>query len=142
MRPSFSLEGLVRKIRLAILKKDVVIAGRCRQCGACCSRVNLDIDGQWIKSRTRFNQMVSDFPDYRRFEIIDTDRDGHLEFACTWLLPDGRCRDHSHRLAICRDFPNKPMFFMNGVLPDGCGFRVQEAVPFDRMLMRELKRRE
>jgi hypothetical protein len=131
---SFTLSGLIRYIKLKLLGRDIIISGSCLQCGRCCRKLCLEIKGRWATSENKFYNLVKNNPDYERFKIIGRDEQGFLEFACTWLQEDGSCHDHDNRLRICRDFPEKDMFFMNGILPEGCGYSVHEAVPFDKIL--------
>jgi Fe-S-cluster containining protein len=139
MRVSYSLIGWVRYLRLKVLGKQVIVRGRCRQCGACCRRMNLDIGGSWVFSVRRFKSLVRDNPAYARFEIIGRDWNGLLAFACTWLQEDGTCRDYANRLEICETYPHRELYFTNGLLFSGCGYRFEEVVCFERLLKKKAR---
>ncbi|MBW2608769.1 MAG: YkgJ family cysteine cluster protein [Deltaproteobacteria bacterium] len=138
---SFTLTGLIRYIKLKLLGRDIIISGSCLQCGLCCRKLCLEIKGRWVTSENTFYKLVKANSDYERFKIIGRDEQGFLEFACTCLQEDGSCRDHDNRLKICRDFPEKDMFFMNGILPEGCGYSVQEWVSFEKILKKTIRKK-
>ncbi len=140
MSVSFSIKGFIRFIKLKLLRKEIVISGSCRMCGACCRKLNLDIGGSWVSSYEKFRELVEKNPDYERFEITGKDRNNLLEFRCTWLKEDGTCKNHDQRLDICREFPDKTMFFMDGQLPKGCGFKAEESIPFNRVLEKQIEK--
>lgn len=136
----FTFSGFIRWLKAKVLGRDIILTGGCRRCGTCCKKLSLNIKGSWISSARRFNKLVRDNPDYERFKIIGRDSHGFLEFACTWLREDGTCKDYESRLRICREFPDKDMFFMNGVLPSGCGYGVEQGVPFGDILEKQMKK--
>ena len=139
MFSSFSVNGLVRYLKLKLLGRDIIISGSCHQCGSCCRKLSLDINGSWVSSISEFNELVENNPDYIRFKIIGRDKYGFLEFTCTWLQEDGTCLDYQNRFKICKDYPNKNMFFIDGILLPQCGYSMQESVPFKKILKKKMK---
>jgi Fe-S-cluster containining protein len=140
MFSSLTFAGLIRYLKHALLGKDIIITGSCRQCGSCCRKLSLDIKGSWLTSVSLFNELVQDSPDYKRFRIIGKDKHGFLEFACAWLQEDGKCLDYENRLRICKDFPDKKMFLMNGVVPAECAYVMQQGTPFEKILKKKMKK--
>ncbi|MBF0275734.1 MAG: YkgJ family cysteine cluster protein [Nitrospinae bacterium] len=130
----FSPGYLYRYFFLQLSGKEVIVSGRCRQCGSCCKELSLDIDGEWIKSEKNFERLKSRYPEYDRMEITGRDSSGNLTFQCTWLSEENMCKDHENRLEICDTFPNKELYIMGGKLPDGCGYKLQAGVPFNKVL--------
>jgi uncharacterized protein len=139
MKLPFTISGFFRFLKLKLMRREILISGGCRRCGACCRKVSLDIGGSWVKSESQYRKLVSDNPDYERFTITGRDPQGHLEFTCSWLQEEGSCRDYENRLKICDGFPDKRIFFMNGSLPGDCGYSIREGTPFEKVLEREVK---
>ncbi|MFT5698234.1 MAG: hypothetical protein ACI8ZB_001088 [Desulforhopalus sp.] len=130
----FTIVGFTHYIILKLRKKEIIIGGSCHCCGDCCRRLSLDDGNGWIRSKKKFAVVVSANPQYKCFEIIGTDNNGYLLFACTLLSDDGKCGDYSNRFQFCRDFPDKNLIFCGGGLPSGCGYRFQSVVPFAKIL--------
>ncbi len=84
--------------------------------------------------KKKFFAVLQDYPEYQRFVISGKDDQGFLQFSCTWLTDDGLCRDHTNRLALCTNFPDKGLYFCGGALPPGCGYAINEVRPFSRYL--------
>lgn len=78
--------------------------------------------------------MLVHYPKYKRFQITGKDDQGFLLFSCAWLSNDGLCKDHSKRLPLCKNFPDKTLHFCGGRLPAGCGYHIGEVRPFSRYL--------
>jgi Fe-S-cluster containining protein len=132
--------GVLRYLRMKLLGRQVIVRGQCEMCGACCKKISLDIGGSWVRSVRRFKRLVRKNSDYARFEITGRDRNGYLEFRCTWLQKDGTCRDYDNRLQICRSYPDTELYFTNGKLIKGCGFALEEVPDFERLLKRKIRR--
>jgi len=137
---TFSLVALLWQIRLKITGKTILLSGTCKGCGACCQKLNLEVAGGWIRSDVHFQEMIVDHPEFSRFKIIGKDEKGYLQFSCSWLTSEGSCQDYQRRLAICRNFPETSLVFCGGGLPEGCGYRFHEGIPFDKVLEREKKK--
>jgi uncharacterized cysteine cluster protein YcgN (CxxCxxCC family) len=129
-----SLSGWWRHLRLRLTGKELILTGKCRQCGACCQRLQLEQSRRWLRSRRAFKRLVRDHPEFSRFAISGRDNQGLLVFNCQMLGTDNRCHDYANRPQLCRDFPHKGIFFCGGALPPGCGFTLSEGVPFSRRL--------
>ena len=136
----FSLAALLWQIRMKILGKSILLSGTCRGCGACCQKINLEVSGGWIRSDALFQKLIIDHPEFDRFKIIGKDKHGYLQFSCSWLTPEGNCRDYQNRLAICRNFPETSLVFSGGGLPEGCCYRFHEGIPFAKVLETEKKK--
>ncbi len=137
---SFNLTGFIRLIKDRLFGRKIIISGSCRQCGACCRRLCLVIKNNWAKSIEEFNTLKKKNPEYERFRPIDKDDSGFLLFECTWLLPDNTCKDHKNRFELCKKFPETDIFFMNGVLPKTCGFKMNQAIPFQKELEKRISK--
>ena len=95
------------------------ITGECKKCGKCCNYM-YSYDTYTEKE---FKIMQFLFPAYKRFYIKGKDEDGNLIFACKLVTPEGLCSDYSHRLAMCKNYPAKRIFYP-AKLHEGCGYKV------------------
>ncbi|MGE4553548.1 MAG: YkgJ family cysteine cluster protein [Desulfovibrionaceae bacterium] len=102
----------------------VRVAGECRQCGYCCREIRIWADGGWIASRRALRRLLRSEPEYARLEVVGRDPAGRLIFTCSWLTEDGRCRDHEHRLDLCRSHPGPGLYFAGVELSPLCGYRM------------------
>lgn len=118
---------------------NVVVFGSCRRCGRCCRRISLVFKGVRVENERRFEKLVKRHPEYGRFYIAGWSEKGFPEFACSWLTPEGTCRDHENRLDICSGFPTKTMYYLGGELPPGCGYRFVDASKFESALKKAKK---
>lgn len=137
-----SLLGFLRYLRLRLFGKTILVTGTCNGCGTCCKSISLESGGGWIRSEKKFERIVEDFPQYSRFEIIDRDNQGFLLFNCSWVTPEGICRDYENRLPLCKAFPETSLVFSGGKLPQNCGYKFSEVVPFEKILSREMKKKK
>lgn len=136
----YSLSGWYRFVRMKLAGKRVVVTGRCNMCGRCCQRVSLEAGGRWLRNDAEFRRLVKIYPEYVRFTITGRDGQGFLLFTCSWYdEASGVCRDHEHRLEICRNYPDTDLYFTGGEIHDGCGYRFREVVPFEKILNQELE---
>lgn len=119
--------------------RNVMIYGSCRQCGRCCRGVSLVFEGVRVKNERQFKKLVKRNPEYGRFFINGQSERGFPEFACSWLTPEGTCRDHENRLDICSRFPTRTMYFLGGELPPGCGYRFVKKGKFEAALNKAKK---
>ncbi len=136
---SFSLMGLIRYLRIQVMGKELLVTGSCRCCGNCCREINLEGVRGWLRSEKDFHKVVENYPEYERFQILGKDQQGYLQFSCSWLGDAGLCRDHANRLSLCKNFPDKNLYFCGGTVPSGCGYRINEVRPFSRYLADEVK---
>lgn len=136
----YSILGWFRVVRLKLTGKRVVVTGSCNLCGRCCRRVSLEAGGRWLRSEAEFRRLVKIYPEYWRFTVTGRDSQGFLLFTCSWYdEASGVCRDHDHRLEICRGYPDIDLYFTGGEIHDGCGYRFSEVVPFEKILNQELE---
>jgi len=134
------LKGFISFVILKLKGQEPLRVGECNQCGQCCRGFRVKSDGQWIKTRKQFDQLVQRKKEYARLFCVD-EIDGYLNFSCTWLTTDGICKDHQNRLAICNEYPSTNRFYTGNELPDYCGYAIKAAVPFDKVLKKEMKQR-
>jgi len=139
---TYSPMGLIRHLRMVLMGKELLITGSCHCCGNCCKKINLEGLGGWLRSENDFYAVLHEYPEYERFQIIGKDEQGFIQFSCTWLTDEGICRDHTNRLSLCMNFPDKSLHFCGGKLPSGCGYSINEVRPFDRYLEDEVKEKE
>ncbi len=139
---TYSPMGLIRYLRMRVMGKELLITGSCHCCGNCCKKINLEGVRGWLRSEKEFFEVLHDYPEYERFQITGKDEQGFLQFSCTWLTDQGLCSDHTKRLALCMNFPDKSLHFCGGKLPPGCGYSIDEVRPFDRYLEDEVKEKE
>lgn len=131
--------GLIRYLRMLLMGRELLITGSCHCCGNCCKKINLEGVGGWLRSERDFYEVLREHPEYERFQVIGKDAQGFVQFSCTWLTTEGLCRDHTKRLALCMNFPDKSLHFCGGQLPAGCGYSIDEVRPFDKYLEDEVK---
>jgi hypothetical protein len=120
-------------------QKIPVIRGHCKKCGNCCRQLNICEEGKWVATSRHFKQILKESPEYERFEITGKNKNGSLNFKCTWLNEDGTCKDYTNRLDICRDFPDSMAIMNQGVLPDGCGFEIYIENSFEYILQKTVQ---
>lgn len=137
-----SIAGWWRHLRLRLTGKELILTGHCQQCGTCCRRLQLEQKNHWLRSKREFRALVKAHPEFSRFVICDRDRQGLLVFNCQSLGADNRCQDYENRPQLCRDFPNKGIFFCGGSLPKGCGYTLSEGIPFDKLLQQHDKKND
>ena len=139
---TYSPLGLIRYLRMLVMGKELLITGSCHCCGNCCKKINLEGVRGWLRSEKEFFEVLQDYPEYERFKITGKDDQGFIQFSCTWLTDEGLCRDHTKRLALCMNFPDKSLHFCGGKLPSGCGYSIVEVRPFDKYLEDEVKEKQ
>lgn len=136
---SYSPLGLIRYLRMLLMGRELLVTGSCYCCGNCCKKINLEGARGWLRSEKEFFEVLHDYPEYERFQITGKDDQGFIQISCTWLTAEGNCRDHTKRLALCMNFPDKSLHFCGGKLPPGCGYSIDEVRPFDKYLEDEVK---
>lgn len=102
-------------------------------CGKCCRGISLYVNGRWMRSEKHFLKAKKYDPDLERFEILDKS-DGLLKFSCRCLTSDGTCGDYENRPQLCRNFPSPDIYYQDGQLPGGCGFRMSTELDFEKIL--------
>lgn len=131
---SYSFLGFVRYLRMRCMGKELLVTGSCRCCGNCCRKINLEGVKGWLRSEKDFIEVLCEYPEYERFVPTGKDDQGFLQFSCSWLSDTGLCCDHTNRLPLCCNFPDKNLHFCGGALPPGCGFMINEVRPFSSYL--------
>lgn len=139
---SVTISGIIRHVYLKLAGKEYIIEGSCKSCGECCRLINLKYEKGWIRSLSQFEELIEDSPEYERFSVVSEGKNGFLQFTCTWLTESNICGDYPERLEICRKYPSKSLYLCGGQMLKGCGYRLNEVVPFKKYLERELKRRK
>lgn len=138
---SLSPANLFRLAGVKVAGKDFLVSGSCNGCGHCCERINLRSHEGWIRTEKQFIALMNRLPEYKRFSIVATDKQGFLEFDCSKFIKRHGCIDYSNRPEICRRYPNKSLFLQGGQLVEGCGYLIHVGVPFARHLSVEMKKR-
>ena len=121
-------------------KRVVEIHGECRKCGSCCKCINVCEAGKWLSKKSHFMKMVAEKPEYERLYITGKNRDGTLNFSCSWLDSNNKCKDYDNRLDICKVFPNKMVITSQGEIPEGCGYSFNIHSSFDAVLTKTIRR--
>lgn len=139
MLKRYTLSGWLIYLYLKIMRKSITVEGHCNLCGRCCRRISLEINGNWLKDKREFDQLVKKSPEYSRFSIIGKDQLGFLLFSCSKHVKEtGICADHDNRLDICVNYPERDLYFSGGEISKGCGYRFRQITPFSAVLKKEL----
>jgi hypothetical protein len=136
----YRLGAWLNFVFMRLAGREMVKTGKCICCGACCRNINLKIDGSWLKSEDEFKKYTQSLPEYSRFVITGTDKQGYLKFRCSCQKDDMSCGDYEKRPDICRAFPEKSLVFCGGQVPDTCGFTIKPGVPFSKRLEQAQKK--
>ncbi len=131
--------GLLRRLWLLATGRQSIVAGECLQCGNCCREINLSRKNHWIRSEADFRRLAAEHPEYGRFKHIGYTVTGLMKFQCEFITAEGFCGDYENRPDICRDYPERDLYFMGGELTDLCGYSFRIVPSFRRMLKREMK---
>ena len=115
---------LYRRLRVRLLG-PAKITGQCLKCGECCRELVLYADDRWLSREKDFEAFKVGNPEYGRLEITGRDLRGLLIFRCTWLTEEGLCKDHEHRLDLCREHPSGAFYECGAELSPFCGFKVR-----------------
>ncbi len=137
----FSISGFLYFCFLQLRGKELIVGGSCHACGRCCHRISLHDGSRWLRRKEDFARLVAEQPEFGRFTVIDTDKEGFLVFSCSVVTENGQCGDYQERLPLCRKFPEKTLPFCGGKLPAGCGYYFREVVPFRKILQQKLEGR-
>ena len=133
--------GFLRFFLLKIRRKEISIIGKCEGCGSCCNMIHLRYEKGWIYTLEQFEEVKAEMPEYNRFIPVNQDKFGLIQFTCSWLTSENVCSNYEERLAICRKYPTKSLYFCGGILLKDCGYSFQEVVPFERYLKKALRKR-
>jgi hypothetical protein len=131
------LKGFFSFLILKIKGQEPIRTGQCNQCGQCCRAFRVKSEGRWIQTKKDFESLIKKKPEYSRLIPLDTS-DGYLEFTCSWLTNEGICKDHENRLSICKEYPATSRFYTGNQLPDHCGYSIEAAVPFEKILKKKM----
>lgn len=135
------MQGIIRYILLRITNKEYIISGSCNQCGGCCRKINLKTDRGWIRKEDEFLELLEKHQEFKRFTVSGIDRQGFLQFSCSYLDDTGLCKNHADRLDICKNYPAKSLMFCGGQVAEDCGYRIEKVTPFARVLEKECQKR-
>ena len=127
--------GLFRRFRTCVLGREVEVIGQCKLCGRCCEDILIEDQGRFFRREKKFHKLCQKEPEYERFQIVSRDDFGHLTFNCSKLGDDKFCTDYEGRLSLCKDYPNKSIYYQGGGLRADCGFSFK-AVTFRDIYMR------
>ena len=118
------LRQWVRRLRVRLLG-PAEIEGHCLMCGRCCEELVLNVDNRWLTRRRDFDRFVADNPEYERLIVTGQDDRGLLIFRCSWLTEEGLCKDHEHRMDLCREHPSETFYTAGAELSPYCGFKIR-----------------
>ena len=127
-----TLRGMFRYLKLKLKREEVFVDGSCHQCGNCCKHIYLFTGpGKVVKNQKQYDKMVKKDPETSRFEII-ADEGNALVFKCNWLTDENKCKDHEHRLQLCKNYPAKIMYYTDFVTGKDCGYTIRTGKPFSK----------
>ena len=142
MLPCITFRGFIRWLWLKLTGKQVVIRGHCLQCGNCCRRISLMVDGKWIKTEKQFNEALKEFPDFSRFTPIPREKSEGIIFTCTHLTKDNLCGDYSGRPDLCRRHPTLNTWFNGAEIGRYCGYYYSVEKSFGKCLRKAHEKEE
>jgi len=137
---SYSLLGLCKYFLLKLRRKELYLQGVCLQCGSCCRSITLQGPKGWFRDESELQKSLQKFPEYSRFEISGRDHSGYLLFTCSRLTVDNFCCNYGDRLALCKRYPDKTLYFMGIGLPAGCGYHFTVACSFRKILLQKMRK--
>ncbi|MCK6548231.1 hypothetical protein L6R52_20455 [Myxococcota bacterium] len=117
---------LGRRFGAYLLRTEYVVAGGCKQRGACCHHILLEwtplLDRYPLLGRLVLWKLTRFYSLYDRGYTWEVE-DGMMArvLGCHALLPDGRCGEYRTRPMFCRTYPELPLLGKPGVLK-GCGY--------------------
>ena len=136
----FMLKAFLKYLWVKLTGREVIVTGKCLKCGDCCRSLRLCFGGRWLKDEADFERLRMGRPELARLSLVRRHENGCLEFRCEWLMEDGTCKDHEHRMEICKDYPDEGRFYRGAPVNDTCGFRVVARRPFKKVLDNEMKK--
>lgn len=127
--------GIITKfINKYILRKKYVRNGKCKRCGACCSRIYVRHGRHTINSEKEFTILKHLHPFYSYLQVEGKDNIG-LIFSCSNFDEEKHlCKIHKQRPGICRRYPDEIIFSMGASLSDGCGYTFKPIDKFSDVL--------
>lgn len=93
-----------------------------------------------MRNELEFLRIIEKVPEYDRFVITGKDYLGYLLFRCTKLNELQKCSCYDERLHICKNFPDKTLFFTGGRLPKNCGYTMKTGPSFKKIIGKEMRR--
>lgn len=106
------------------------ITGTCIKCGKCCKNLILTYKNRPVTDKKQFNKLIERDNFYSRFSPIHISQDNSLiYFSCNYLQ-NNKCRDHSNRPHICRQYPSPAMLKKGGKLLPECGYKISPEKDF------------
>ena len=95
------------------------IDGVCNKCGNCCRQIRAY--GLRNEKELKFMQFI--LPWYKRFYIVGKDENNEFILSCKYLSQNGECSVYEKRPFVCRNYPQKHIFF-NAEMPEGCSYKI------------------
>ena len=139
---TYTMRGMFRALRCFLLKREPVTRGVCLQCGACCRNLLLHVDGHWIRDKSDLHKLHEAYPEFRKFRDTGKRASGVILLSCDWLTEDNTCAHYEDRPAICKAHPTPTIWFAGAEFPASCGFHIEEAPSFKRVLARARRSRK
>ena len=117
------IKAIKKFIGTKIQKKIYERTGHCIGCGECCSHIYVRHAKDVIKEEAEFEKLRTRHPFYSYLDVIGKDETG-LIFRCRNRDEESkRCKIHSLRPKICRDYPQEEIFLLGGGLAPNCGYK-------------------
>lgn len=141
MKQSHKIEIFLKRLwhKLIGKKPSYLRVGKCLQCGRCCKRIGLLIEGKRISDISDFDLLKEQEPCYSIFEPSGVFEDGTIIFSCS-KQKDNLCTIHDDRPEICRDYPDLYLMYSGVELIDDCGYVLVPPYDFDEIFRNEMKR--
>lgn len=117
-----------------LLRKKYYRSGKCKRCGACCSRIYVRHGRHTISSEKEFEVLRYLHPFYSYLKVEGQDEIG-LVFSCSNFDRAAHiCKIHKDRPGICRRYPDELIFSMGACLSEGCGYSFKPIDKFKDIL--------
>jgi uncharacterized protein len=110
------------------------VGGECSKCGICCRKIQLALDGKWIKTEKQFKAILKRNPQYSMFSIVESVKGKALYFGCKHVQADGLCSIHADRPALCRNYPEPEIPEFGGSLPKECTYTLTPDTLFETLI--------
>ncbi len=137
-----SIQSIPKNVCNKLRGRELIVLGSCCGCGQCCQCINLRGKDGWIRTEKQFKKLCETNLQYSRFYIVSDEKSDYLQFDCSLYDDQKGCKDYDNRLDICRKYPNKSLILRGGKLVEGCGYTIKSAVPFEKYLKDESKKKK
>jgi hypothetical protein len=117
-----------------ILRKNYFRVGKCNMCGRCCEKIYVKHGKKVLQEEEHFYKLRKMHKFYEDLDLMGKDENG-LIFACKNLDKETRkCKIHTSRAKICRDYPQEEIFKMGGDMARTCGYKFVPIFSFENVM--------